>query len=106
MTFSKLAYNRQFLRALAGEKVAGSFGTAMNGAVGTVGTVARGVAKPLNWAWQKSMKQNGKVFGTIGLGAGLLGAGALAKRAINQTRAAYHGFQPQVQEYTRNSSSE
>lgn len=93
MTFAKAAYARAVLRALAGEKQAG--------VLGAVGNAARGMGRGANWAWQKSMKHNGPVMGTIGLGLGAAGMYALGKHAINSTRAAYRGFDPSVQAYTR-----
>lgn len=95
MTFRQAAYSRAVLRSLAGEKIAGVLGVA--------GSAAKGIGRGANWAWQKSMKQNGPVMGTIGLGLGAAGLYALGKRAVNQTQAAYQGFNPEVQAYTRQS---
>lgn len=97
MNFKSAAYARSVLRALSGEKTAGLLGTA--GAA--LGGAAKQVGKGVNWAWQKSMKQNGPIAGTIGLGLGAAGAYALGQHAINRTRAAYQGFSPDVQAYTR-----
>lgn len=96
MNFAKAAYARTVLRALTGEKIAAS-------TLGVLGDAGKAVGRGANWAWQKSMKHNGPVMGTLGLAAGAAGTYALGKRAINQTQAAYHGFDPQVQAYTRQS---
>lgn len=95
MTFAKAAYARTVLRGLAGEKTAGLLSAA--------GGAARGIGRGANWAWQKSMKHNGPVLGTVGLGLGAAGLYYLGKSAINQTRASYNGFDPSVQAYTRQS---
>lgn len=97
MTFGQATYARQVLRAMAGEKTAG----VLNMAGSALGGIAKGVGKGANWAWQKSMKANGPVMGTLGLGLGAAGTYALGKNAINKTRAAYQGFSPEVQAYTR-----
>lgn len=96
MTFAKAAYARGVLRAMTGEKLAAS-------AMGAAGAVLGGVGRGLNNVWQKSMQHNGTVMGTVGVPLGLYGAYALGKHAIGQTRAAYRGFQPEVQQYTRQS---
>jgi hypothetical protein len=96
VTFGKAAYARGVLRAMTGEKVAASM-------LGAAGSLVRGASGALNNVWQKSMAHNGTVMGTIGVPLGLAGAYALGKHAIGQTRAAYHGFQPEVQAYTRQS---
>ncbi len=94
MTFAKAANARLILRTLAGEKTAA-------GLMGAVGGAGRALGRGANWAWQKSMKHNGPVMGTLGLGLGAAGMYALGKHAINQTRASYQGFDPNVQAYTR-----
>lgn len=93
MTFGQVTFARRVLGEMAKEA----------GLLGAAGGVARGVGRGANWAWQKSMKQNGPVMGTIGLGLGAAGAYALGRHAVNQTRAAYQGFDPNVQAYTRQS---
>lgn len=70
-------------------------------ALSAIGSVAKGVGRVGNHVWQKSMEHNGPVMGTIGVGLGATGAAALAKHVIGRTRAAYQGFQPEVQQYTQ-----
>lgn len=96
MTFGKAAYARGVLRAMSGEKTAASF-------LGAAGGLAKGVGNAVHGVWQKSVQHNGPVMGTIGVPLAGIGAYALGKHAINRTRAAYHGFQPDVQQYTRQS---
>lgn len=93
MNFKTAAYSRLVLRALAGEKTAG--------VLGAVGSAAKSVGNAANSVWQKSMKHNGPVMGTLGLGLGAAGMYALGKNAINTIRASYSGFDPNVQAYTQ-----
>ncbi len=89
MTFTRSAQLRDLLKTA--------------GVLSVAGGAARGIGRGVNWAWQRSMKQNGPLMGTIGLGLGAAGLYALGKHAINQTRATYQGFDPNVQAYTRQS---
>lgn len=111
MTFAKAAFARVLLKALAGEKLehkpitlqAQDPNSKTAGALSMAGSAAKAVGNGVNHVWQKSMKQNGAVMGTVGLGLGAAGMYALGKNAINKTRASYQGFDPNVQAYTRQS---
>jgi hypothetical protein len=115
VTFAKAAFARVLLRALAGEKLRPetekiplqaqdpNSKTAEANAMGAISGAVGAVGSGVNKVWQASMKHNGPFWGTVGMGLGAAGLYALGKHSINQTRAAYQGFDPEVQAYTRQS---
>jgi hypothetical protein len=114
VTFEKLAYAQQLLRA-SFEKQAG-LDQAVAGAAKAVG---RGVGGPLKWAGKKYWNAAGRAADSaftqgsnahkllkpaaqVGIaGLGVAGLGAAAHQGVQTARANHIGFDPNVQGYMR-----
>ena len=86
MTFSDLTNATAHLRSRVIQKEAG-----------LISGTAKVVAAPLKAGYRASVRGNGKVMAPLMFGGAVLGTGAVAKKAIGQTRTYNRGFDPRIQ---------